>query len=272
MRGSTCATGSPFVRYGGNTSCVAVSHDGAPPSLIIDAGTGIRRVSALLDGAPFRGSILLGHLHWDHVEGLPFFTSGDHPVAQVNLFMPAQGDARAVLTGVMSAPYFPITPSELRGDWRFHALDPGDHAMEGFSVKALDIPHKGGRSFGYRISDGASTITYLSDHSPTTLGPGEDGMGDHHPNAMALAQDSDVLIHDAQYTDAELPDRIHWGHSCCGYAVGLAQATGVRRLMLFHHEPSRTDPALDEIVAGYQGLPLRVDGATEDTVIDLPGG
>jgi phosphoribosyl 1,2-cyclic phosphodiesterase len=269
VRGSTPAAGADFIRYGGNTSCVALGHDGAPPSLILDSGTGIRRVTTLLGGAPFAGAILLGHLHWDHIEGLPFFSSGDHPDSQVDLYMPAQGDAETVLGGMMSNPYFPITPSELRGTWRFHALEPGRHSIEGFDVTALDIPHKGGRSFGYRITDGASTVAYLSDHSPTTLGPGPDGLGEYHPSALALAQGCDVLIHDSQYTDAELPQRALWGHASSGYAVGLAAAAGADRVLLFHHEPSRTDDAIDAIVATFADAPVRVEGAAEETVIEL---
>jgi ribonuclease BN (tRNA processing enzyme) len=270
VRGSTPAAGPAFVRYGGNTSCVALGHDDAPPSLILDAGTGIRRVSTLLSGQPFNGSLLLGHLHWDHVEGLPFFSSGDHPEARVDLFMPAQGDAETVLRGLMSNPYFPITPAELRGTWRFHALESGEHTIEGFTVVALDIPHKGGRCFGYRISDGTSSVAYLSDHSPTTLGPGPDNRGEYHANALELARGCDVLIHDSQYTDDELPGRILWGHSSTGYAVGLARTAGVGQLLLYHHEPSRTDDALDDMVAGLEQSPVRVAGAAEEMVIDLP--
>jgi ribonuclease BN (tRNA processing enzyme) len=270
VRGSTPAAGAAFIRYGGNTSCIALCHDGGPPSLILDAGTGIRRVSGLLSGEAFRGTLLLGHLHWDHVEGLPFFTSGDHPDAHVDLYMPAQGDAEAVLSGFMSNPYFPITPGELRGSWSFNALEQGEHKIEGFTVTALDIPHKGGRTFGYRISDSASSIAYLSDHSPTTFGPGPEGRGEYHPNAMALARGCDVLIHDSQYTDAELPQRISWGHASSGYAVGLAEAASVGQLLLFHHEPARTDEAIDEIVASFANARVPVRAATEEMVIDLP--
>ena len=220
-----------FVRYGGHTSCVALCHDGEPPSLIIDAGTGIRRVTKLLEGEPFRGTILLGHLHWDHTQGLPFFSAADRPDAVVELYMPAQGDAESVLAGMMSSPYFPITPSELRGKWAFRSLEPGEHRIEGFTVHALDIPHKGGRSFGYRITDGPSSIAYLSDHAPLNLGPGEDALGEYHSTAMTLALGCTVLIHDAQYTDAELPERAGWGHSSSGYAVGFARAAGADRVL-----------------------------------------
>ena len=108
-RGSTPAPGPELVRFGGHTSCVAVAHDGQRPSLILDAGTGIRQVSRLLDGQPYAGAILLGHLHWDHTQGLPFFNAGDNPGSQVAVYAPAQGaaafpDHPRPATGVVELP------------------------------------------------------------------------------------------------------------------------------------------------------------------------
>ncbi len=121
VRGSTPAPGPEFVRYGGNTSCVAFSAgDDLAPTLILDAGTGLRQVTPLLNGEPFRGTIVLSHLHWDHVQGLPFFAGGDTEGAQVRLLMPEQpGGAAAedVFALSMSPPHFPIGPSQLRGHW-----------------------------------------------------------------------------------------------------------------------------------------------------------
>jgi len=269
VRGSTPAPGSDFVRYGGNTSCVALAHADGAPTLVLDAGTGLQRLTQVLDGQPFRGAILLGHLHWDHTHGVPFFRAGDHPDARVDLYMPAQGDPVAVLARVLSPPHFPIGPTDLRGDWRFHALEPGDHAIEGFTVTAREIPHKGGRTYGYRISDGRATIAYLSDHSPIALGPGRDGLGEYHDNALELAHDADVLLHDAQYTAAEMKERAEFGHSAIDYAIGLAERAGVRRLLLFHHDPPRTDDAIDELVRASQRPGLEIAAAAEGTVIDL---
>lgn len=269
VRGSTPAPGPEFVRYGGNTSCVALARDSGPPTLVLDAGTGLQRLTQVLDGRPFRGSILLGHLHWDHTHGLPFFRAGDHPDAHVDLHMPAQGDPVAVLERVLSPPHFPIGPRDLRGDWRFHALEPGDHAIEGFTVTAREIPHKGGRTFGYRVSNGQFAIAYLSDHSPITLGPGPDGLGEYHDAALELARDVDVLLHDAQYTAAELPARAEFGHSAVEYAVGLAERAGARRLYLFHHDPPRTDDAIDDIVRTHQRPTVEVQAAAEGMMIDL---
>ena len=273
VRGSTPAPGPEFVRYGGHTSCVAVARDEQePPTLILDAGTGIRRVSTLLGGEAFRGAILLGHLHWDHTQGLPFFSGGDDPAARVEVRMPAQGEAEAVLARAMSPPHFPIRPSELRGDWRFAGLEAGEHEIEGFSVLALDIPHKGGRTFGYRVSDGTGTIAYLSDHCPTKPGPGPDGLGEYHEAARLLTADCDLVFHDAQYTDDELPSRAAFGHASCGYAVRLAEVSRAKWLLLYHHDPARTDEAIDGLVARYQDRSVRVGGAAEGMVIDVPTG
>jgi ribonuclease BN (tRNA processing enzyme) len=269
VRGSAPAPGAEFLAHGGNTSCLAIAGDDGRPRLLLDAGTGITRVTGLLGGAAFQGSILLGHLHWDHTQGLPFFTAADRPDSRVELYLPAQGEPREVLTRAMSPPHFPITPDELRGAWSFRSLEEGDHRMEGFAVRAREIPHKGGRSFGYRISDGRASFAYLSDHCPTSLGPGPYGRGVVHPAAVELAEGVDVLFHDAQYTDEELPERAYFGHSSPGYAVDLAVAAGAGRVVLFHHDPRRTDEEVDGIVARYSSAPVPVEAAREGVVMDL---
>lgn len=238
------------MRYGGHTSCVAVAHDDRDVALLLDAGTGIRTVAALLDGRPFTGSILLGHLHWDHTQGLPFFPAGDRPDARVDLYLPAQdGDAEAVLSRALSPPHFPIRPDQLRGRWRFGELDEGRLQLEGFDVLVREIPHKGGRTFGYRVSDGRTSIAYLSDHHPVSLGPGPAGYGPYHEAACALAAGVDLLLHDAQYVADEWTQRSGFGHSTVDYAVGLAEAAHVGQLVLFHHDPGRTDAQIDELTA-----------------------
>jgi ribonuclease BN (tRNA processing enzyme) len=248
---------------------VAVALDGEAPTLVLDAGTGLRGLSSLLGGRPFSGTICLGHLHWDHTQGLPFCSVVDNPAAKVDLWMPAQGDAEAILARAMAPPHFPITPGQLRGTWSFGGLDEGVHELAGFEVLARDIPHKGGRTFGYRVSDGRSSFAYLSDHCPTTLGPGPTGLGEFHPAALELAAGCDLLIHDSQYLDEELAARAHFGHSAASYPVALAEAASVPRVLLFHHDPQRTDDQIDALVAHYQGRSVGVDAARQGTVIDL---
>ena len=230
---------------------------------LVDAGL-------VLDGRPFRGSILLGHLHWDHTHGIPFFAAGDRPDAEVTLVMPAQGDPANVLARVMSPPHFPIKPAELRGKWRFLGIQEGPRAVEGFDVVAREIPHKGGLTYGYRVSGAGATIAYLSDHSPVALGPGPDGFGPYHDAALSLARDVDLLIHDAQHTAPEFPAKAFMGHSAIDYAIGLARQGGAKHLMLFHHDPPRTDDQLDAIVASVSGSDVHVTAAAEGMTLQLP--
>jgi len=288
VRGSTPAPGADYVRYGGNTSCVAVAHArGAAPVLALDAGTGLANLTGLLGGAAFAGTILLSHLHWDHSLGLPFFRAGDRDDARVTLLLPEQeggrggpglaetggpggpGQAERLLGRVMSPPFFPITPGELRGSWEFGTISPGQHKAEGFTVAAREIPHKGGRTLGYRVSDGRAVLAYVTDHCPTSLGPGPDGLGAYHEAAVELARDADLLIHDAQLTAEEVPAEAAWGHAAAEYAVGLAARAGARRVALFHHKPSRTDEQLDAIGRRFAAGPLPVLVAAEGLSVEL---
>ena len=271
VRGSTPAPGPEFVRYGGHTSCVAVARDDEVPSLLLDAGTGIRNVWSLTGGMPFTGAILLGHLHWDHTHGLPFFRAGDHPEARVDAYVPGQDglEPRDLLAQSMSPPAFPITPDDLRGDWRFSTLDEGTFSIEGFEVLVREIPHKGGRTFGFRVSDGTASMAYLSDHHPVSLGPGPAGYGPYHEAARDLCEGVDLLLHDAQYTPAEWDARASFGHSTIDYAIGLAEVCGVGELLLFHHDPARTDDEIDALVAALPVGPTRVSAAREGATYDL---
>lgn len=271
VRGSTPTPGAEFARHGGHTSCVAVEDADGAIRLVLDAGTGLGGLSRLLDDAPFTGTILLGHLHWDHTHGLPFCGVADHPLARVRVMSPGQ-DGRSgfeSLRRAMSPPNFPIGPGELRGAWTWGTLAEGSAEIEGFDVTVREIPHKGGRTFGFRIADGHATIAYLSDHMPQAYGPGPDGWGEYHEAALALADGVDVLVHDAQYTAAELPDRGCFGHAAAEYAVELGLRAGAGRVILFHHDPRRTDEEIDTIVARFAASPLWVNAAVEGTVIAL---
>jgi phosphoribosyl 1,2-cyclic phosphodiesterase len=270
VRGSTPAPGLPFVRYGGHTSSVAIAHPGERPTLVLDGGTGLRAVTALLDGAPYDGSLLLGHLHWDHVHGIPFFRGGGMPGARVDVRLPApDGDPVETLARGMSPPHFPIGPQQLGPGWTFGALREETFEVEGFTVLAREIPHKGGQTFGFRVSDGNSAVAYLSDHAPIYVGPGEDGQGELHDAALALAADVDVLIHDAQFVAAEFPGVGYLGHASVEYAMGLARAAGARRLALFHHSPERTDGEIDAIVRDRRSTDLPIFAAAEGTALHL---
>lgn len=241
VRGSTPAPGADFVRYGGHTSCVGVIPEGATePTLLLDAGTGLRAVGDRFDVEGFRGSILLTHLHLDHVMGLPFFGQGDRPESDIDVFLPAQDgqSGRDLIARWMSPPTFPITPDELRGSWRFHAIEPGAFTTAGFDVQAFDIEHKGGRTFGFRLDSDGTSIAYLPDHTQ---------LARRSAKVDEILRGITVLVHGAQYLDSEKAIADAYGHCTVEEVVTLAKEVEAQRLVLFHHAPDRTDDTLDAI-------------------------
>ncbi len=156
-------------------------------------------------------------------------------------------DPLAVLSRAMGPPHFPITPADLRGDWTFESYGAASFVAEGFTITAREIPHKGGRTMGLRITDGGATIAYLSDHAPQQLGTGSHGVGEHHQAARVLAEGVELLVHDARYTADELPTRGAFGHAAAEYALGLAEAAGAHRVLLFHHDPRRSGAEVAEL-------------------------
>lgn len=265
VRGSTAAPGASFVRYGGHTSCIAVTHQaGSVPTLVLDAGTGLRSLTDRLHGRAYEGAVLLSHLHWDHVQGLPFFAGGDRDDARVDLYLPAQGGAsgRDLLAQTLSPPAFPITPEGLRGAWGFHAWDGSARDIETFAVRAVNVSHKGGRTFAHRVERDGVSLAYLPDHAPA---------GGVSSALLDLLSGVDLLVHDAQDLDGERPVGFENGHATVQEAVALAVECGVSALLLFHHSPSRTDDALDEIGTWAGGLApgLRVTLAREGDVLDV---
>ena len=228
------------MRVGGHTSCVAIAHDDGPWALVLDAGTGLRRLTDHLDGRAFVGTMLLSHLHWDHVQGLPFFAAGDRDDSHVRVLIPDQGGAAAVdvLARGMSPPHFPIGPDGLRGDWHFESLAPGTHRIEGFDVEVADVPHKGGRTFGFRVSDETGSIAYVPDHHPAP---------DPGPELARVLAGVDLLVHNAMFLPHERAVADLYGHSVVDDALRLATSCGARTLALFHHSPGRTDDDVEAI-------------------------
>lgn len=265
VRGSTPAPGADFARYGGHTSCVAVTRDGAErPTLVLDAGTGLRSLTALLGGTAFDGSIVLSHLHWDHMQGLPFFAAGDNDFARVDLYLPAQEhrSGRDLLAQSLSPPAFPITPEGLRGKWEFHAIGDGRRDIDEFAVSAVDVEHKGGRTFGLRIDGDRRSLAYLPDHAPAA------GVSDE---LMAMLDGVDVLVHDAQFLEDERPTAVDYAHATVEDAIHLAVACGAGTLVLFHHSPARSDAELDDIAAWAPRLggDVSIVVASEGLIFDV---
>ena len=254
VRGSCPCPSTENQRYGGNTACVVLRVDGEDP-ILFDLGTGLRVFGKTqpTDGS-FRGTALVTHIHWDHVQGLPFFPPIDRVGARLDIYGPVhdQGSLEEVFGGFMRPPYFPVRFSDLRGQFVFHDHDEADLAVGNAKVRIRPVPHTG-PTVGYRVAWDGATVAYISDHqAPLDLETVADGV-------LELAEGADVLIHDAQYTPDEFAEKAHWGHGTVGYAVAVARQAGVKTLALFHHDPSHDDDALDAIaveaerIAGSQG-------------------
>ena len=231
--------------------------DGHAP-IMFDLGTGLRLLADTqpLDGT-FRASALVTHIHWDHVQGLPFFPPIDRRGAELDVYGPAQehGPLAEVFGGFMRPPYFPVHFSELRGDIRFHAVYDADFEIGTAKIKARPVPHCG-PTVGYRVDWDGVSVAYVSDHqAPLSL--------DHvSESVLELCDGADLLIHDAQYTPGEFEEKSHWGHCTMDYAVLVAREAGARKLCLFHHDPAHSDDDLDGFLAEMQdrGTAAGLDG------------
>ena len=270
VRGSTPCDGARYERYGGNTSCVALESPGHDP-IVFDLGTGLRvygdvvtkQFAADLSGnrftSPYRATVLLTHLHWDHIIGFPFFTPVFRPDAVVDIYGPRQeeGLLADVFAGVMRPPYFPITPGDLGGTANFVDTDKDEFAVNGAKVRARWVRHTD-PTLGFRVEQEGAAVAYMSDHGP---GCAPDDADDFIPNdILELCDGVDVLIHDAQHTVHEYEAKRHFGHSTIDYAVHVAREAGVKTLALFHHCPSHSDADIDEIVAHARDLSAETNG------------
>ncbi len=252
-RGSVAAPGPETARYGGNTSCVEVrGADGTV--LILDAGTGIRRLGAALPRTLRRVDLLLTHLHMDHLQGLGFFAPLYNPAMEVHIWGPASTtlSLQARLTRYMSPPLFPVRLRDLPCTLHLHEVPCGEIAIGTFTITAAFVCHPG-PTVGYRIAAAGAVLTYLPDHEPALGVPRFPWRREWTSGAM-LAADADLLIHDAQYSPEEYPEHIGWGHSSLQHTLAFATLTGAKHLVLFHHDPSHTDADLDRLIAAAVGL------------------
>jgi len=266
VRGSCPCPSEANRRYGGNTACVALTIEGRPP-IVFDLGTGLRAFGETqpLDGS-FKGTALVTHIHWDHIQGLPFFPAADRQGARFDIYGPEQEEATLteLINGLMRPPYFPVTYGELRGDIQFHEVLKDELHIGDATVIVRPVPHIG-PTVGYRVDWDGKIVTYISDHQAPL------GMESIADSVIELVQGADVLIHDAQYTDAEFEQKSHWGHCTVEYAVHVAREGHVKKLVLFHHDPSHGDDCMDlilqdaqrmaepsgiEVVAAFEGLKL----------------
>ena len=272
-RGSLATPGPETARYGGNTSCVGVlGREGT--MLVLDAGTGIRRLGATIAPSVRRIDILLTHLHMDHIQGLGFFAPLYRPDLEVHIWGPGTAalGLEARLMRYLSPPLFPVNLSELPCKLAFHDLATGVAEIGEFRVSSVLVCHPG-PTVGYRIAEaGGGVMTYLPDHEPALGLLKFPQLPRAWTSGAELAADVDLLIHDSQYSSAEYPGHCGWGHSSLHQTLAFASLVEAKHLVPFHHDPGHTDAALDRIYADAacgSTSSLRVTPAREGSTLVL---
>ena len=282
-RGSIAKAGPTTVRYGGNTSCVSVRTDGGT-LLVLDCGTGIHELGQVLarDGGRVDGHVLIGHTHWDHIQGLPFFTPLFQAGNSWHVYGPRGLDTSIdkALAGQMQYTYFPVQLLDFGATIEYHDLVEGQFEIDDIVVTTRYLHHPA-LTLGYRIEADGVTLVYSSDHEPSTPEAGAADRKDltalnrEEAQHVEFLRDADLLIHDAQYLAEEYPEKVGWGHSTVEYVVDAASAANARRVALFHHDPTRTDDAVDQLLemararARAMGFDGEVFAATEGTTVTL---
>jgi len=250
-RGSIAKPGPTTARYGGNTSCIEVRSDRGT-LIVIDCGTGSHALGqTLVSEGVNRGCLLIGHTHWDHIQGLPFFAPLFVPKNEWDVCGPKglSGSLRETLAGQMESTYFPVALEELGATIRYWDLLEGSFHVDDIRITTRHLNHPA-LTLAYRIECDGASIVYACDHEMYARSAAEGNIALDGPDLRhaQFAAGADLLIHDAQYTAAEYPAKINWGHSTIEYAMLVAREAGVKKLALTHHDPMRTDEQLDDVV------------------------
>jgi phosphoribosyl 1,2-cyclic phosphodiesterase len=274
-RGSVPSPGPETTRYGGNTSCVQVTlSDGT--TVVFDAGTGLRSLGLALKDEPARVNILLTHLHLDHIQGLMFFAPAFRPETELGIWGPKAAEASLEdrIGRYISAPLSPVEVRELPCHVSFREAPYTEWQIGPATLRAASVTHRG-PTLGYRLTEGDTSVCFLPDHEPA-LGARLDTDAPEWISGFELAQGATLLIHDCQYTDAEYPDHIGWGHTRLSDALLFGRRVEAERLMLFHHDPLHTDDFLDAFhgraIDGWTALgghPAQIELACERREIEL---
>ena len=243
VRGSVPSPGPTTTRYGGNTSCVSITAD--DKILILDAGTGIRKLgSAIISKPDLEIFVIVTHSHWDHIQGFPFFTPIYQPNRPVHMF-PTLHKKNVVLASLidqMDGAHFPITPDQVPSNFNFVTENPLEFLeSNGFHLEMVPMNHPG-KAFGYKITIDDKIICYFTDNEIDP--PYEKSI---ELNELTnQCRNADILIHDAQYTEDDMPLKHGWGHSLISQVTELGKSAEVKNLVYYHHDPERTDDLLDK--------------------------
>tara|TARA_R110002096_G_scaffold240209_6_gene431994 strand:- start:608 stop:1462 length:855 start_codon:yes stop_codon:yes gene_type:complete len=242
VRGSVPTPGRDTVRYGGNTSCVEVLCDGR--RIIVDGGTGLRVLGqSMMAEGKVDADILLSHTHLDHIEGFPFFAPAFGAGNQFRIWaghLLPKITLEQTLGRLMSAPLFPVPLEAFGPQVRYYDFRAGDRLAlsDRILVRTAMLDHPND-AVGYRIEFDGRSVCYISDTSHKA--------GETNQNILHLIRDADLVIYDSMFTEEEFAKRPHWGHSTWEEAIRLARLANSKRLVLFHHDPVRTDDDLDEL-------------------------
>ena len=255
VRGSIAAPGRGTARYGGNTSCVEIRS--GKDIIILDAGTGLRELgqSLLADfkKGPLNLTLLISHTHWDHIQGLPFFAPIYESRCRLRIIGPSGARKSLVeaLISQMESTYFPVPFSKLPSSIKIEELDDFNFTIGNLRITAQRANHPG-VTVGYRIFAPDALIVFFPDT--------ESQRGGEDQEMLDLIRDADVLILDSQYDRTEYRKHIGWGHGCVDDSVGLALKAGVKKLILFHHDPDHDDKKIDALVQHARHLVARQKG------------
>ncbi len=273
-RGSLASPGPDTVRFGGQTSCVALGPVDDGELVVLDAGTGIRSLGLeLRERHPRRIDLLITHLHTDHIEGLRFFDPLWDPSVRVTVWGPPSPlrSLRDRIAPFFAPPFFPVHLTDIPSRPEFRDAPSEPWPIGPFRVTASLIKHPG-PTVGYRVELDGRVLAYLPDHEPA-LGTDLVGSRTEWISGFAIARRADLLLHDGQYTEREYEARVGWGHSSTDDAVAFARRVGAGRLVLFHHDPMHGDEALDGILAHARadgdGRPREILLARDGMVLDV---
>ena len=242
VRGSVPSPGPKTIRYGGNTSCVSITYDNK--ILILDAGTGIRNLGSKIITQPdLEIFVIVTHTHWDHIQGFPYFTPIYQPNRPVHMF-PTLHKKNVVLSSLidqMDGAHFPVTPDQVPSNFNFVTEDPLEFLSEnGFNMELIPMNHPGS-AFGYKVTINNKSICYFTDNEidpPYEKSITLEELIEHSKNV-------DVLIHDAQYIEEDMPLKHGWGHSLISQVTDLGKSSKVKNLVYYHHDPERSDDDID---------------------------